>query len=174
MFKDARVGQTLYFFDQVNCSVEPYRIVSVGATRLEANYNQAGAAKAGTPGLPVVPGYNPSQATMVVDITVDANGGQKTYTVRDTGELCGTTNGLVSCDLSIVLKEIEARKAVSEDALARTDYHKECVGKCEELLTQYDPSKKEKMEIDTRITKIEDSVNNLTTVINNFISEWKK
>lgn len=167
MFKDSRAGQILYLFDRVNCDIVSNKILSVSAPRIEASYNQKVGSQPTT-------NFIAPQPSMVVDITVETKNGPRMYTVRDTNDIGYPDDGVISCDISTILKEVEARKLISEDAIAKVEYHNASIAKCNDLLMQYDPSKKEKIEIDNRFSKIEDSMQNLTNIVTDFINEFKK
>ena len=157
IFKDAKVGQVLYIFNRANCSVETSKIVTVSSPHLEMSH--------------AVPGTFSNSPAMVVDITTDS---QKSYTVSDTNELAYTSDSVITCDVNALLKEIKSHKAISEEAISRIEYHKDCIAKCTDLINKYDPTQKERQEIDARFTKLETSLQNLTSSITDFINEFKK
>ena len=159
IFKDAKINQVLYSFNRANCEVETSKIITVSPSHLEIPQGQA-----------VTGAYSPAPK-MVVDITTD---NQKTYTVNDTNELAYYLDCIITCNLSVLLKEIESHKAASEEALSKIEHHKACIAKCTELLSQYDPAQKERKEIDARFEKLENSLQSLTTSITDFINEFKK
>jgi len=159
IFKDAKINQVLYTFNRANCTVEASKIVSVSPSHLELSQGQT------------VPNTFSPSPKMVVDIVTED---QKSYTVNDTNELAYTPDSVITCDLKALLKEIESHRMISEEALSKTEYHKDCIAKCTALLSQYDPAQKERQEIDARFTKLETSLQNLTSSITDFINEFKK
>lgn len=64
--------------------------------------------------------------------------------------------------------------AVGMGDAAITSKLQDCIAKCTALLSQYDPAQKERQEIDARFTKLETSLQTLTTSITDFINEFKK
>ena len=78
---------------------------------------------------------------MVVDVTIDAKGATKTYTIPETATITYAANLVLSTDKEGILREVEAMKSASEQALAQVDKHKDTIAKCDELLEELKRSK---------------------------------
>ena len=92
---------------------------------------------------------------LVVDVTVDVNGEQKTYVLAADADSAYPQNMVVTTSRDVVLRELKAKKATSQQNLSMKDYHEECIVKCDKFIAMYDPAFREKQEMETRFTKIE-------------------
>lgn len=83
-------------------------------------------------------------------------------------------NDVLSTDKDGILREVEAIKAASEEALAQVEANKEKVTKCNQLLEELNPAFAEKRAQDKRIEGIETEVKSLGALVRDFINEFKK
>lgn len=102
---------------------------------------------------------------MVVDVTVNNEGNSQQYEIKDTSECAYVGTTMLSPNVENVLNEIKALKAQSEEVIKSVDKHKETVSRCATLLTEFDPVYKEKQANEERLSKIENSIDRLTTLI---------
>ena len=80
----------------------------------------------------------------------------------------------MSTDKDGILREVEALKAASEEALSQVERHKQTVTNCNQLLEELNPAFAEKRAQDKRIEGIENEVKSLGAVLRDFINEFKK
>lgn len=73
-----------------------------------------------------------------------------------------------------ILREVEALKAVSKEALSKVDKHKQAVINCNALLEELNPTFAEKRAQDKRIEGIENEVKSLSSIVKDFINEFMK
>lgn len=71
------------------------------------------------------------------------------------------------------MREVEALKAASEDALGRVERHKEVVARCCEVAEVLNPAIAEKREQERRIEGIESEVKSLGEMVREFIREMR-
>lgn len=129
-----------------------------------------------------VPRYDNNQAKafgaqptgLVVDITIEADGATKTYTIPETATITYTGYLVLSTDKDGILREVEALKAASEEALSQVERHKQTVTNCNQLLEDLNPAFAEKRAQDKRIESIESEVRSLGNIVKDFINEFRK
>ncbi len=155
LFKDTKQGYPIYFLDRENVGYYQGKVVSVAVPRYD---NMGGQQHTG----------------LVVDVTIEANGQTRTYTIPEASTIAYASNLTISTDKDGILREVEALKNVSEEALAKVDKHKEIVTKCHTLLEELNPVFAEKRAQDRRIEGIESEVKSLGTMLKDFINEFKK
>lgn len=156
LFKDIKQGYPIYFLDKTDITTYQGKVISVAVPRYD---NQS---------------FNNTAAGLVVDITIEANGKTNTYTIPETSTLAYAANVVLSTDKEGIIREVEAMKNVSEEALSQVDKHKEAVIKCNQLLEELNPAFAEKRAQDKRIEGIENEVKSLGAVLRDFINEFKK
>ena len=154
LFKDIKQGYPIYFLDRENVSYYQGKVVSVAVPRYD--------------------NVNGVQSGLVVDVTIEANGQTRTYTIPEASTIAYASNITLSTDKDGILREVEALKNVSEEALAKMGKHKETVTKCHTLLEELNPIFAEKRAQDRRIEGIESEVKSLGTMLKDFINEFKK
>lgn len=111
---------------------------------------------------------------MVVDVTIEENGESKTYTTPDSLSVTYAGNELViATERDGVLREVESIKAQNEDELSKIDTRRQVVSECEKILTEWNPSFKEKRETEERFAKLETSMTDLKSMLSGLIKELK-
>ena len=158
LFKDIKTGYPVYFLDKNDTTFYQGKVVSVAVPRYD------------TP----QPFSQGQQNGLVVDVTIEANGTTKTYTIPETATITYTGYLVLSTDKDGILREVEALKAASEEALSQVERHKQTVTNCNQLLEDLNPAFAEKRAQDKRIEGIENEVKSLGAVLRDFINEFKK
>lgn len=108
---------------------------------------------------------NKPNGGMVVDVTVNVEGNSQQYEIKDTSECAYVGTTMLTPNIENVLNETRALKTQSEEIIKSVDKHQETISKCATLLTEFDPVYKEKQANDQRLSRIEDSIDRLTTII---------
>lgn len=134
MFRDVKVGDTLYIYDRASIALTAEQVSSVSAPRVD-------------------------KAGMVVDVAV----GNMTYTFRDSSEVGFTPTLVISPDRSNLLREVVAHKMGNESQIARVDQLKAELPKLDAVIDQLDPNRKEKKMMEDRLSKIEANLEKLLT-----------
>lgn len=158
LFKDIKTGYPVYFLDKNDTTFYQGKVVSVAVPRYD------------TP----QPFSQGQQNGLVVDVTIEANGATKTYTIPETASITYAGHLVLSTDKDGILREVEALKAASEEALSQVEIHKQTVTNCNQLLEDLNPAFAEKRAQDKRIEGIENEVKSLGAVLRDFINEFKK
>lgn len=151
LFRDIKPNYPVYFLDKDNVTAYEGKVVSTS-----------------------VPRYIPTQTSLVVDITIEANGATHTYTIPESSTLTYANNVVLSTDKDGILREVQAMKSASEHHLSETEHHREIVDSCNRLLEEIDTTFAEKRKQDKRIEGIETEVKNLGTLVREFINQYKE
>lgn len=141
MFKDVKVGDTLYIYDRVAITLTAEQVSSVSAPRVD-------------------------KASMVVDVAV----GNMTYTFRDSSEVGFTPTLVISPERTNLLREVEAQKMSNESQISRVDQLRAELPKLDAIIDQLSPERKEKKQQEERMAKMEQSIGNLTAMISQFMN----
>lgn len=143
LFKDIKQGYPLYIFDRSDVSVKTGNVASVSFPHISAKPNGG----------------------MVVDVTINIEGNSQQYEIRDTSECAYVGTTMLTPNVESVLNEVRMLKAQSEEVIKSIDKHKDNIVKCAALLSELDPVYKEKQANEKRLSRIEDSIDRLTTII---------
>lgn len=101
----------------------------------------------------------------VVDITIAMGDSSKIYTFPEDSSIASTIDNIVFTDREGVIRELNALKVKSEDALRKVEQHKKRVEDCKALLAEFDPIAKKDAAFDARVTQLEDSIKGINTSI---------
>lgn len=139
LFKDLKVGDTLYLFDKNAITLSIEKVVSVSAPHVDTN----------------------CAVGMVVGVKVS----NRSFTMRDTADICYTDTLVISPDRTTMLREVEAQKANDEALIAREKALKEELPKLDAVIDQLAPERKERKEHEERIIRVEEKLGTLTEMI---------
>ena len=157
LFKDLKIGYQVYILHKGED-------IKVGVGKVTA---------VSPPRFPQTQG-NFQAMQMVVDVTIDEDGTSKTYTTPDSLSVTYAGNELViATEREGILREIETIKAHNEDELSKVATRRSVVAKCEQILTEWNPSFKEKRENEERFAKLETSMTDLKSMLSGLIKELK-
>lgn len=152
LFKDLKNGFPVYIYDRNSIEVMQGKVVTVSAPHIDkGNFNMT--------------------ANMVVDITIEHQGCPTTYTFKDNTETGYTGSLVITTDKSNIIREIEAAKEQSEEALSQVEMHKNRVEKYTAILADYNPAIKEKRAIDERFGKLENSMDELKSMLSGLLTK---
>lgn len=151
LFKDLKTGYSVYVFDREKVTFTHSKVLSITPPHFDSHYG------------------NPTE--MVVDVSIE--GFQAPYTFKDNTDTGYVNNLVISTDREKGLREVEALKAQSEQALSKKDLYESNIEKCSQILSEFSPSFKEKRENEARFTKLEGSVDELKGMIKSLVKELK-
>ena len=140
LFKDIKSGYPVYFLNRESITAYQGKVVSVSVPRYDMQV------------------VNKSNAPLVVDITIDANGQTKTYTISE--------NATITYAGNIVL-------STERDGIAQEAKNHEDLEKINSLLEDWNPALAEKRKQDERINTIEQEVRSIGQQLKDFFSEFK-
>lgn len=157
LFKDLKTGYQVYVLHKgVNLKVNIGKVTAVSPSRFPQTQG------------------NFQTMQMVVDVTIEEEGANKTYTIPDSLTVTYAGNDLViATERSGVLKEVETIKAQNESELERIETRRKIVSECERILAEWNPQFKEKRETEERFAKLETSMTDLKSMLSGLIKELK-
>ena len=139
LFKDLKTGDTLYLFDKNAIALVQDKVVSISAPHVDTN----------------------CAVGMVVDVKVS----NRSFTMRDTADICYTDTLVISPDRAAILREVEAQKANDEALIAREKAIKEELPKLEAIIDLLSPERRERKEQEERMNRVEEKLGTLTEMI---------
>lgn len=139
LFKDLKAGNILYILDKGKVSVDKGIVNGITPPHVSTQ---------------------PGVIGMFVDVSVSTGGDSHTYVVSDSGvtAYADNNNVVVTTDVNNVLAELRGIKVHCEDIVQNIDRYKENIGKCDILLSEYDPVFKKEQDNERRFTRLEDAV----------------
>ncbi len=115
--------------------------------------------------------YSGQALAMVVDVTIEEDGKNRTYTMPADSSVVSAGNTVLSTDKDGILRDVEAMKAESEDVLSSMDKHNARLEICEKILTDWNPHLAEKKKQDERIGSLETGMNELKGMIKSLVEK---
>lgn len=153
LFRDVKQGYPVYIFDRKDVSVKVGKVTNSPLPHFDV--------KMGT-------------NQMVVDLNVETDGHTVSYVFADTGEVGYANELVISVNKEAILREIENVENQAEEALKMTDYYKDAVKKCKELLKVYSQEYKERTEAAERMTALENKVDKLVESFSSLVGRMDK
>lgn len=175
VFKDIKQNFPIYILDKSNVELTKGKVTGTTFPHLDTVQNNFGTPNNGSYGT-VVPPLNPnSNQRMVIDLTIEAKGRTATYTVSENASVNYAGNLVIATDQQALVSEVEAIKNATEQAIApeRLEQLKQQHEKSISLLAELNPAFKQQQEYDSRLNKMESSVEELKDMMKNFIKEFK-
>lgn len=158
LFKDMKQGYQVYILDKDSLDYKTGKIVSVSQPHL--------------PGQQPLGGYTPSMQ-LYVDATIETNGSTQTYSIPESLGITYSGNLVLSTSKDGIIREVEAVKSNSENAIKEVDSHKNRLSRCEALLSDLNPEFADKKKQEERINGLEEEVRGLGTMLKDFIASLK-
>lgn len=159
LFKDTKAGYPVYLLDKEQTKATQGKVISVSAPRVQTPQGTT---------------FAPSlSASLVVDVTIEAEGTTRTYTIPETSALAYAGQLILSTDKEGILREVQALKTASEEALSKIAKHEQTIAGCNKVLEEWDTAFAEKRKTDERITGIETAVQNIGKQLKDFIDQFK-
>lgn len=139
LFKDLKPGNTLYILDKNEVRVERGTVSGVTPPHVSTQ---------------------PGVFGMFVDVSVNTGGNSHTYVVSENGvtAYADNNNVVVTVDVNNILAELRGIKVHCEDIVRNVGRYKANIGKCDTLLSEYDPVFKKEQDNERRFTRLEDAV----------------
>lgn len=161
-FKDIKTGYPVYFL-QKDGELKAYQGKTLAVSQPRFPQLQ-----------PTTPMQQQAATAMVVDVTIETDGQTRTYTIPETSSVVNAGTLVLSVDRDGILREVVAVKSQSEEAIKQVDRHKANISACERIMEEWDVAFAEKKAQDARISGIENEVRSLSTMMKDFINEFRK
>lgn len=111
---------------------------------------------------------------MVVDVTIDAEGVQKTYTIPEGSSVAYAGQLVIASEKGDIVREVESVKASAEEALAKADKYKSDIEKCSGIIGEWDASQAERISQNKRIGEIESEVKSMRSDLQAILGKLDK
>lgn len=144
-FKDLKQNGIAYILDIKEITLSQAKVLGVGLPHLDTHYSTG--------------------TDLVIDIILEVDGCEKTFTMKENCELGYAGNLLITPNRDAVLNEVRSIKLKNEGILDQVTYYKESIDKCSTLLKEFDPIYKEKQENDARMCRLEKSLQEMQDVL---------
>lgn len=152
MFKDIKQNYQVYILDKNTIEYKEGKVNSVSFPRMMMTQ---------------------SGTQSVIDVTIESEGKTATYSIPEHLSITYAGNIILSTTKENIAKEVESIKNSAEQILESIDRQKEIIDKSTRLLTDLNPSFKEKKEVEDRFNRIETDVADMKNMLTNFIKEFK-
>lgn len=139
LFKDLKNNCPVYILDKQDMTIVTGVATSVGFPRMPMN-------------------YKPGQNTMVVDVTISADGKSATYEIPENLSVTYANNFVLATDKAGLAPDIEAIRNTADQIIKSYDSQKERYDRACALLMEVKPEYKEKKETEDRLNKMDGTI----------------
>ena len=108
------------------------------------------------------PGDYSTLQQRVVDITIEIDGQNRTYTVPEGQNVAKAAGITLSTTMEPIMNELTAIKRNAEEVIQSVEQNKKKISACDKIMEEVNPMFKQTREQDRKIEGIENKVNNLT------------
>lgn len=143
-FKDMTPGYSVFVISRADIKMGVGKVVSVSPSRIDSSMGNM---------------------DMVIDITIDMDGKNTTYVVKESSCIASSGTITIAVDRETALREVEGIKTKAEGVLATMEEQRRTVDACNSILVEYNPTLKKEQEADKRMTAIEDKLERLLNTI---------
>ena len=153
-FRDLKSGYPVYLLDRTALKYEQGKVMSVSSPHADT-----------------MPG---NYGKMLVDITIQTDGKQNTYSVTDTEQTAYAGTLLITCNKECVVNEVRAINSQAEESLAKVGEMQQKVASCKALLEELDTTFKDKQETEKRFRKIDERFSGMEDKMDKILSAISK
>lgn len=153
-FKDLKSGYPIYLLDRTALRYEQGKVMAVGMPHADLQAGNFG--------------------KMLIDVTIQADGKQNTYSVSDTEKTAYAGSLLIACEKECVVNEVRAINAQAEEILAKVEASQKTVTGCKALLEELDTTFKDKQETERRFLKLEERFGGIEDKMDRLLSAMRK
>lgn len=107
----------------------------------------------------------------VVDVTIDENGEQLTYTIPETLDVTYANGLVLATSKEKIQYEVEMMKNRAEELIANVDKNKQIVTNCEKILADINPALKDKQKTEERFTALEENMGKMSALIEQLVKK---
>lgn len=154
LFKDIKQNYPVFILNKQDITFAQGKVTSVSLPHMD-NSN------------PMVMGKS------VIDVAIETEGKSATYAIPENLSIVYAGDIVLSTDRDGIMREVEAMKASAEQAIKNVERQKMIVEKSTSLLTELNPVFKEKQANEQRMTKMENSIEELKNMFAGFMKEMK-
>lgn len=151
--KNLKNGDNIYLFDRGEATISEGKVVSISLPHYDTNIQ------------------NPT--LLVIDVTVEVGGEQRTYIMRDSAEISYNGNLSVCAGREVAIREVEGVKTKAEQTIKSIDHIRMIADKCGRILADLNPAEKEKKEMEKWKRGMESDVKDLKGMMKTLLNELK-
>ena len=144
LFKDIKIGDTLYFYDRTSIELSTKKVAKVSAPYLDNNV----------------------MVGMVVDVSV----GEKRYKFRESAEVGFDGDIVISPNKDQILREADCRVANNEAVIASVPQLEAEMPRLRNVINILAPERKAQKMQEERMAKMEQSIDSLKEMFEEFIN----
>ena len=124
--------------------------------------------------LPLMDKSNPMvMGKSVIDVAIEVDGKNATYAIPENLSIVYAGDIVLSTDRDGIMREVEAMKSSAEQAIKNVERQRMIAEKSSSLLVELNPVYKEKQENEQRLSKMENSIEELKSMFAGFLKEMK-
>ena len=153
-FRDLKSGYPVYLLDRTALKYEQGKVMAVGAPHADL---QSG-----------------SYGKMLVDVTIQTDGKQNTYSVSDTEQTAYAGSLLITCSKECMINEVRAINTQAEEALSKVAEMQQKVASYKALLEELDTTFKDKQETEKRFLKIDERFSGMENKMDKILAAINK
>lgn len=109
--------------------------------------------------------------TMIVDVTIEADGANKTYSIPEGLEVTYTNDLVLSTSKEGIVREAQAMLASKEEALANVDNLKADISTLSSIIEQWNPEYREKKANEARFGAIEKDMSDMKSMVKELLKK---
>lgn len=136
IFRDLKSGYPVYLLDRNAIKYEQGKVMAVGLPHTDLQTGNFG--------------------KMLVDVTIQTDGKQNTYSVCDAEQTAYAGSLLIATSKECVVNEVRAINAQAEETLAKVSVAKNTITACKSLLEELDNTFRERQETEMRFQRIDE------------------
>jgi len=159
-FNETKNGYPVYLFRRDSVEASQGKVTNISSPRVNIS----------NPSNPM-PGTFAQTNPLVVDVTIEENGVNKTYTIPENLEVTYAGDLVIATTREGILREVEAVKSRADEFLSNMEKYKSTSVSCEKILTEWNPAFKEKKETEARFGAIEDDMREVKDMIKELIGK---
>lgn len=152
LFKDLKIGYSIYVLNRNEVKLTQSKILQFKPPYFD---NKIG------------------MTDMVVDVQIEGFSIPYTFRANDEVGYNNDSSIVVSTNLDILLKEVEAVKSQSEQILSQKEIYEQKIENCNKILSEFSPVFKQKQETNARFEKLEGSVSKIEEMVTSLVKELK-
>lgn len=153
-FKDIKQNHPVHMLDKQEFCIITGKATAVSFPRVEINQKTG-------------------RSEMVIDITIEANGKTATYTIPENLSVTYAGSLVLSTDKQGLAREVEAMVANADQIIASVPHAQKIKNNAPAVLAELDPSYRDKQETEQRFNKIEDSMEEMKKMMQEFIKKFE-
>lgn len=138
-FRELRAGHVVHLLNKAQMEARQGKVVNVGTPYPE----------------PSKPGQIAPTINRLIDITIESEGQTQTYAIPETTSVTFAGDIVLSTEPDALIREVQAMRSQSEQAIAAFDMHKQRLSQCDAILEELDTSFRDKRVVEERLSRVE-------------------